>query len=136
MKKQRESGCFLTICVDSSNKCLGAAALAKERGFQIVLRRDTNFGQPLVFGQSGNQRVQIGDVGGPCRVDSKRTIVRRRRMALLRGHNERPKIKRSRGMPSSLATRGNSPQVTKPAERNKPTLGALCANVKASSVEM
>src|SRR5689334_359294 len=125
MKKQRESGRLLTIWVNSRNKRLGAALLAKERRLQIVRCRHTNFGQLLVLRQSCNQRVQIGYVGGRCRVDAKRTIVRRRLVVLLRNHNERPRIRRSRAMPSSLATRGSSPQVRKPAERNKPTLGAL-----------
>ena len=135
MKKQRESSGFLKICVNSRNKRLGAAVLAEERRVQVVLRRDTNFRQPLVLGQTRNQRVKIGGIRGGCLVDSKRTIVRRRHV-LLRDHNERPRISRLRATPSSLATFGNSPQVTKPAERNKATLGALCANVKASSVEM
>jgi len=115
---------------------LGAALLAEERCLQIGRRRHTNFRKSLVLGQSGNQSVQIGDISGCCGVDSKRTIVRCRPVVLLRNHNERPRIRRSRAMPSSLATRGSSPQVSKPAERNKPTLGALCAKVKASSVEM
>ena len=55
---------------------------------------------------------------------------------VLRNHNGRPRISRSLATPSRRATCGNSPHVWKPADLNRPTLGALCAKVKASSVEM
>ena len=54
MKKQGESCSLLMICVNSCNQGFGAADFAEERLLQVMLRRDTNVGQPLVVGQSGN----------------------------------------------------------------------------------
>ena len=58
------------------NQRFGAADFAEERLLQVMLRRDTNVGQPLVVGQSGNQRVQFGDINGCCACNAERTSVR------------------------------------------------------------
>ncbi len=46
----------------------------------------------------------------------------------------RPRMSRSRSIPSNSATRGKCPQVSKPKLRNSARLGSLCPKMKASRV--
>jgi hypothetical protein len=87
MKKQRESGADLRICVKARNQRFGGRMGAEQRIRQVGLGGYAQVGESFVVGEAADERVQVPDVAALRSMDAKRTRVRYVATRLLRAHN-------------------------------------------------